>query len=82
VVGQPLLDLIRRLNLDLLDWAFLATLSWRRVTGRSKAIGLCLIEVLDEALVVLLDYILGNTLHTKDLHLETLPVRKRILDEC
>lgn len=82
MLSQPLLDLVRRLDLDLLDWAFLAALPRRRVAGRGEPVGLCLVEVLDEALVVLLDYVLGNTLHTENLHLKTLPVRKRIFDEC
>lgn len=41
---------------------------------------LCRVEVLDNPLVVLLDDILRNTLHTENLNVETLSVRKCIFD--
>jgi hypothetical protein len=43
-------------------------------------LGLCRVEVLDDALIVLLHNVVGDTLHAKDLDVEALPVWKRILD--
>lgn len=42
--------------------------------------GLCGVEVLDDALVVLLYDLLGDTLHAENLDIEPLPAGKRILD--
>jgi hypothetical protein len=77
---QPLLYIFRGLYLDLLGRVF-AVLARRRVAGSGVSIGLCLVEVLNKALVVLLDNVLGDTLHTEDLDLETLSIRERIFDK-
>jgi hypothetical protein len=45
-------------------------------------LGLRRVEVLDDALVVLLDNVLGDTLHAEDLDVKALPVRECILDAC
>lgn len=44
------------------------------------ALGLCCVEVCDDALVVLLDNVVGDTLHAEDLNVEPLSVGQRVLD--
>jgi len=77
VLGQPLLDLLGGLDLDLLGRALGAR---RRVTGGGVALGLGGVEVLDDALVVLLQDVLGDALHAEDLDVQPLPVGQRVLD--
>lgn len=78
---QPVLELFRRLNLDLLP---LHRLSGRGVARRDAPILLGLVEVLDDAVAVLIQRLLGDAFHAEDFHLEALSVRQRILDlaEC
>lgn len=76
---QSLLDVVGGLDLELLGWA-LRILTRGRVTGGSISFRLRLVEVLNNSLVVLLDDILRDTLHTKDLDVESLSVGQRIFD--
>lgn len=77
MVCQPPLDLVGSLHLDLLGRP-LDTLG--RVTGHGVALGLCRVEVLDDPLVVLLQDVLGDTLHAEDLRVQALSVRQRVFD--
>ena len=77
VLGQPLLDLLRGLDLDLLGRALGAR---RWIARRGVALGLGGVEVLDDALVVLLQDVLGDALHAEDLDVQPLPVGQRVLD--
>lgn len=76
-LGQPLLQIIRRLRLDLL---LLVSLTRQRVSSRDLSVLLRLLEVLKDAVAVLVEHFLGDTLHAKNLHLETLSVGKRVFD--
>ena len=82
VLGQALLELFWRLELELLGGALAARQPSRRVACRSLPFGLRGVEVLDDALVVLLENVLGDTLHAEDLDVEALAVGERILDGC
>ena len=79
MLSQTLLDLFGSLDLDLLRGSLRVLARWR-VTSGGVSVGLSLVEVLDNALVVLLNYLLGNALHTKNLNVETLTVRQSILN--
>ena len=79
MLSQTGLDFFRGLDADLLG-RVLAALAGRGVTGGGKAVGLGLVEVLDDALVVLLDDILGDALNAEDLDLEALAVRQGVLN--
>lgn len=55
-------------------------MAWRRVSSRGMTVGLVLVELLDDALVVLLNNVLGNALHAEDFDVQSLAVRERILN--
>lgn len=80
MVGQPLLQLLGGLDLDLLCGSLATSLAGRRVAGSGVALGLCCVEVCDDALVVLLDNVVGDALHAEDLNVEPLSVGQRVLD--
>lgn len=77
---QPLLDLLGSLDLDLLG----RTLSTGQppwwISSSSLSLRLGCVEVLDDALVMLLDDVLRDALHAEDLDVESLPVSQSILD--
>lgn len=80
VVGQSLLDLVGGLHLDLLHRPLDSRQARLGVAGGRVSLRLLGIVVLDDALVVLLDDFLRDTLHAEDLDVETLPVREGILN--
>lgn len=78
VLGKSLEQFFCRLNLDLLSRVL--GLAGRRISSRDSAIFLRLVKVLNDSVSVLLENLLWNTLHAKNLDLESLPVGKCILD--
>lgn len=80
MLGQSLLQLLRSLRLELLGRRLAHVLARGRVAGGGVALCLRGVEVLDDALVVLLHDILGDTFHAEDLDVEALPVCECILD--
>lgn len=82
VLGQPLLQLLGSLVLDLLGGPLDARLAPWRVARRSLPLGLGGVEVLDDALVVLLEDLLGDALHAEDLDIKPLAAGERVLDMC
>lgn len=80
MVGQSLLDLFGGLRLELLGRCLAHVLTRRGIAGGGMPLCLRSVEILDDALVVLLDDVLGDTLHTENLDVKALPVRERILD--
>jgi hypothetical protein len=85
MLGQPLLELFRRLNLDLLagrvtpNTSLLARLY---VTRRDASVLLGLVVVLDDARSVLVEDVAGDTFHAEDFDIEALAVRQGIFDLC
>lgn len=80
MVRQPLLQLLGSFDLDLLGGSLATSLSRRGVARGGMALGLCCIKVCDDALVVLLDNVVGDTLHAEDLNVEPLTVGQRVLN--
>lgn len=67
------------LHLDLLP-CVLASLAGQRIARSDSAVLLRLVKVLDDAVAMLVEYVLGDALHAENLHVEALAVGEGIFD--
>lgn len=78
VFCETRLELAGSLHLDLLLRRL--SVARYRVAGRDAPVLLGLVEVLDDAVAVLLEDLVRDALHAKDLNVEALSVRQRVFD--
>jgi len=79
MLGEALLELLGRLVLDFLGRP-LHGMPAGRISRGGGALSLGLVKVLDDALVVLLQDVLGDALHAEDLDVEAGAVGQGVLD--
>jgi hypothetical protein len=80
VLSQSLLKFRGRFQLWLLRWLTASRATSRRIAGHGLALNFFLMELACDTLVVGLEYLGRNTFHSKDLNIETHPVRQRIVN--